>query len=172
MTSSQWTGSNAQSPDLDRRRRLPDNSGSMITYKTGTDVVDWMSLLELYCETGGVIGLARAGDLPRIRQAFLNSYRVVTAWDGDRIVGAGRMISDGQCYGWIHDMAVRPDWQRQGVGRGVMNALHEGNEHLLIGLTSSFDAVEFYSKLGFKKHKTAMAKYPGKSDYLEQSGRD
>jgi len=42
----------------------------------------------------------------------------------------------------------------------------KGNENLLIGLTSSFEAVDFYTKLGFNKHKTAMAKYPGRSDYL------
>lgn len=139
----------------------------MITYKTGTDVIDWDSLMQLYCETDGVIGLARAGNLPEIKEAFLNSYRVVTAWDKDRIVGAGRMISDGVCYGWIHDMAVLPDLQKQGVGKGIMAALLDGNEKLLIGLTSSFDAAEFYRKLGFKKHKTAHAKYPGKSVYLE-----
>lgn len=139
----------------------------MITYKTGTDVIDWESLMQLYCETDGVIGLARAGKLTEIKEAFFNSYRVVTAWDEDRIVGAGRMLSDGVCYGWIHDMAVLPDLQKHGLGRGIMAALVDGNGRLLIGLTSSFDAVAFYRKLGFKKHKTAHAKYPGESVYLE-----
>ena len=139
----------------------------MIEYKTGTDVIDWESLLQLYVETDGVIGLARAGNLSKIKEAFLHSYRIVTAWDGDRIIGAGRLISDGECYGWIHDMAVRPDCQKTGVGRGIMEHLLDENESLLIGLTSAFDAVEFYHKQGFKKHKTAMAKYPGESIYLE-----
>ena len=139
----------------------------MITYKTGIDVIGWDSLMQLYCETDGVIGLARAGNLPKIKEAFLNSYRVVTAWDRDRIVGAGRMISDGVCYGWIHDMAVLPDLQNHGIGKGIVKELLNENEGLLIGLTSSFDAVEFYRKLGFKKHKTAHAKYPGESVYLE-----
>jgi len=139
----------------------------MVTYKTGPDAIDWNSLVQLYDETDGVIGLGRARNLERIKEAFLNSYRVVTAWDQDRIVGAGRMISDGVCYGWIHDMAVLPDLQKQRIGGGIMEALLDGNGHLLIGLTSSFDAVGFYQKLGFKKHKTAHAKYPGDSIYLE-----
>lgn len=139
----------------------------MIEYKTGIDVINWGSLLQLYVETDGVIGLARAGNLSGIKEAFLNSYKIVTAWDGDKIVGAGRMISDGKCYGWIHDMAVLPDRQKTGIGRGIVKHLLNGDEGLLIGLTSAFDAVEFYSKQGFKKHKTAMAKYPGKSTYLE-----
>jgi len=71
------------------------------------------------------------------------------------------------CYGWIHDMAVLPDRQKTGIGKQVVVELLHGNEGLLIGLTSAFDAVEFYHKQGFKKHKTAMAKYPGKSIYLE-----
>jgi aralkylamine N-acetyltransferase len=139
----------------------------VIEYRTGIDVINWASLIQLYVETDGVIGLARVGNLDRIKEAFLNSYRIVTAWDGDVIVGAGRLISDGTCYGWIHDMAVLPNRQKTGIGRGIVKHLLDGNEDLLIGLTSAFGAVEFYQKLGFKKHKTAMAKYPGTSTYLE-----
>lgn len=138
-----------------------------VVYKTGIDVLDWVSLVDLYSETDGVIGLARRGEVERIKRAFLASYKVVTAWEGNRIVGAGRMISDGQCYGWIHDVAVRPSLQGLGIGKGVMDALLDGDEKLLVGLTSSFAAVDFYTKIGFKKHKTAMAKYPGNSSYLE-----
>ncbi len=139
----------------------------MIEYKTGLDVIDWNSLLQLYKEVDGVIGLARVGDFDRIKRSFNNTYKIVTAWDGDKIVGAGRLVSDGECYGWIHDIGVHPEYHRRDIGQGVMNELMNGNEHLLFGLTSSFEAVGFYQKLGFRKHKTAMAKYPGKSAYLE-----
>ena len=138
----------------------------MITYKTGFDQIDWDSLLKLYTLTDGVIGLARKKEHERIQRAFANSYKIVTAWQEQDIVGAGRMISDGECYGWVHDVAVHPDYRRQNIGRRIMeHLLHD--EKLLIGLTSSFEAVEFYDALGFKKHKTAMAKYPGASPYLE-----
>ncbi|MCH4888026.1 GNAT family N-acetyltransferase [Acidaminobacter sp. JC074] len=138
----------------------------MIEYKLGTKDIDWTSLVDMYTEVDGVIGLARAGQADKIKKAFLNTYKVVTAWDNKTIVGAGRMISDGECYGWIHDIGVRPSYQKKGIGKGIMDHLMEG-EHLLFGLTSSFVAEEFYDKLGFKKHKTAMAKYPGPSTYLE-----
>ena len=139
----------------------------MIEYKTGLSVIDWDSLIQMYKELDLVIGLARAGKIKKIKRAFNNTFKIVTAWDGDEIVGAGRLISDGECYGWIHDVGVHPKYQKKGVGRGIMNELMNGNEHLLFGLTSSFEAVEFYQELGFKKHKTALAKYPGKSTYLE-----
>jgi aralkylamine N-acetyltransferase len=140
----------------------------LIEFKIGIDVIDWNSLLQLYKEVDGVIGLARAGNINKIKTSFNSTYKIVTAWDADKIVGAGRLISDGECYGWIHDIGVHPKYQDKGIGQGIMCELMNGNEHLLFGLTSSFEAVEFYRKLGFKKHKTAMAKYPGNSAYLEE----
>jgi aralkylamine N-acetyltransferase len=139
----------------------------LIEYKTGFEGIDWNSLIDMYKEVDLVIGLARAGKVEKIKKSFKNTYKIITAWDDDQIVGAGRLLSDGECYGWIHDVGVHPNYQKRGIGRGIMNELMRGNEHLLIGLTSSFEAVEFYKKLDFKKHKTAMAKYPGESTYLE-----
>ena len=139
----------------------------MIEYKTGFEGIDWNSLIDMYKEVDLVIGLARAGKVEKIKKSFKNTYKIITAWDDDQIVGAGRLLSDGECYGCIHDVGVHPNYQKRGIGRGIMNELMRGNEHLLIGLTSSFEAVEFYKKLDFKKHKTAMAKYPGESTYLE-----
>jgi len=139
----------------------------MIEYKTGTDVINWESLVQLYFETDGVVGLGKEKNLIKIKEAFLKTYKVVTAWDGDRIIGAARLISDGVCYGWIHDVAVLPDLQKKGIGRNIMSELMKGNESLLFGLTSAFNGEKFYYKLGFKRHKTALAKYPCKSIYLE-----
>ncbi len=140
----------------------------MITYKTGLENMDWEQLVELYYELDLVIGLGRKRNIDRIKTAFHNSYKVVTAWDSSKLVGAGRMISDGYCYGWIHDVGVLKEYQKQDIGKGVMNELMNEKEPILFGLTSSFEAVGFYTKLGLKKHKTAMAKYPGKSTYLEE----
>ena len=138
----------------------------MITYKTEISPLDWENLVDLYDETDMCIGLGRKRETEKIRRAFQNSYRIVTAWDGGKIVGAGRMISDGECYAWLHDIAVILSYRKQNIGRTIVEKLLEGNENLLIGLTSSFEAVDFYAKLGFLKHKTAMAKYPSHSDYL------
>ncbi|MBN2655719.1 MAG: GNAT family N-acetyltransferase [Spirochaetales bacterium] len=64
------------------------------------------------------------------------------------------------------DAAVLESYRKKGIGRHIIEELIAGNEGLLIGLTSSFEAVDFYAGLGFNKHRTAMAKYPGPSDYL------
>lgn len=138
----------------------------MIIYKTDIKDMDWIKLTDMYDETNMCIGLGRARETEKIRRAYEKSHAFVTAWDNDICIGAARMISDGECYGWVHDVAVLESYRKQGIGRIIMEKLLEDNKHLLIGLTSSFEAVEFYSKLGFNKHKTAMAMYPGRSDYL------
>ena len=138
----------------------------MIVYKTSLEDHEWEKLVDHYCETGMCLGLGKEHETEKIRRAFTNSYCYITAWDSDVIVGARRMLSDGECYGWVHDMSVLSTYRKQGIGRSIVEKLYEGNQGLLIGLTSSFEAVDFYSKLGFNKHKTAMAKYPRHSDYL------
>jgi GNAT superfamily N-acetyltransferase len=140
----------------------------MFVFKTALGEHEWDRLVDHYFETGMCLGLGRERETEKIRRAFTNSYRYVTAWEADIIIGAGRMISDGECYGWIHDMSVLASCRKQGIGRLIVEKLLEGNEGLLVGLTSSFEAVDFYTKLGFKKHKTAMAKYPRHSDYLHE----
>jgi ribosomal protein S18 acetylase RimI-like enzyme len=138
----------------------------MIIYKSQLTDEELELLVDLYDKTDMCIGLGRKRETEKIKRAFLKSHKYVTAWESGVIIGAGRMISDGECYGWIHDIAVLNDYRKQGIGKEIVLKLQEDNEALLIGLTSSFEAIDFYSKLGFYKHKTAMAKYPGKSDYL------
>ena len=140
----------------------------MVQYKTGTDGIDWEALGDLYEKVGLVAQFGKKRDLEKIRQAFQNSYKVVTAWKSVKLVGAGRLISDGLCYGTVYDVGVLESCRREGVGKGIMEALLKGNEHLLVYLTSTFSNEDFYRKLGFKKHKTAYAKYPHESEYLEQ----
>ncbi len=106
-----------------------------------------------------------------INQAFKASFAVVTAWSDERVVGCGRMISDGQMYSGIFDVVIDPEFQKQGLGRQIMERLIQKAPHTCIHLTSTFGNEEFYQKIGFKFHKTALALYPGKmseSPYLEQ----
>ena len=138
----------------------------MIEFKYKIGENDWEKLVDFYDETDMFIGLGRMRETGKIRRACEKSFRYVTAWDSGRIVGAGRMISDGECYGWIHDVAVLSAYRNRGIGRSIIQKLLEGNQNLLVGLTSSFEAVDFYTKLGFHKHRTGMAKDPGRSDYL------
>ena len=108
----------------------------------------------------------------KVERAFKNSFAVVSCWKNDQLIGIGRMISDGEMYAGIFDVVVDPEFQKMGVGKAIMNALISKVPQACIHLTSTFGNEEFYRKLGFKKHKTAMALYPEKnqnSPYLEQA---
>ena len=104
-----------------------------------------------------------------VSAAFAASFAVVSAWQGDRLVGFGRMISDGHMYSSIFDVVIDPDYQNLGYGKKIMQMLIAKAPHTCIHLTSTFGNDLFYRKLGFRKHKTAMALYPkalAKSPYL------
>jgi ribosomal protein S18 acetylase RimI-like enzyme len=138
----------------------------MITYSEGIDCIDWLQLFHLYDVVGLVAGYGKKQDFTKIQSAFEHSYKVVTAWNSHILVGAARMISDGICYGMIFDVGVLPEYQKLGIGKGLVTEIQKGNGHLCIHLTSTFGNEDFYKKLGFKIHKTALAKYPYQSDYL------
>jgi predicted GNAT family acetyltransferase len=140
----------------------------MFEYKTGTDCIKWQQLSDLYKGIGGLVGdFGASGDRDSIKTAFVNSFKVVTAWDDSRLIGAARMVSDGICYGTIFDVAVLTEYRRRGVATNIMKVLLDGTENLSIHLTSAFGIEGLYKSLGFKRHKNAFAKYPHPSQYLE-----
>ncbi|MDR3543139.1 MAG: GNAT family N-acetyltransferase [Desulfosporosinus sp.] len=138
----------------------------MFNYKEDLDCINWRQLFHLYDTVGLVAGYGKKKDHDKIRDAFRQSYKVVTVWNNSNLIGAARMLSDGICYGMIFDVGVVPEYQKLGIGKGLMAELLKDNDHLCIHLTSTFGNEEFYKKLGFKRHKTAFAKYPFESDYL------
>lgn len=95
-------------------------------------------------------------DPAQYRVACRRSYACVFARDGGRIVGIGRLLSDGYVASAVFDMAVLPDYQRKGIGRRMMELLHEAvprSTHLLFAVPG---VENFYRKLGYYDCKTGM----------------
>jgi len=85
--------------------------------------------------------------------ALQNSWYTVSAWDGDRLAGLGRLISDGTCHALILDMIVLPAYQGRGIGGAILeNILSKCREHNLrdIQLFCAKGKIGFYEKYGFK----------------------
>ena len=55
--------------------------------------------------------------------ALAGSWAQCAAYIGDRLVGFGRVISDGVLHAFITEMIIAPDLQQQGIGRAVLDAL-------------------------------------------------
>ncbi len=94
-----------------------------------------------------------AAQQPQIlHQALLNSHYLVSAWDGEKLVGVGNAISDGFLVVYYPHLLVEPDYQSQGIGKRIITILRQRYEgfHMQI-LVADFQAIPFYEKCGFRK---------------------
>ena len=51
----------------------------MVIYKTGTECLDWLQIYHLYSQVGLVASLGKRKEFNKIKSAFINSFKVVTA---------------------------------------------------------------------------------------------
>ena len=77
-------------------------------------------LLELYADAGWT---AYTRDLDRLERAVRQSLAVYTAWDGDRLAGLIRAVGDGETILYVQDILVHTRYQRQGIGRALLERL-------------------------------------------------
>lgn len=79
-----------------------------------------------------------------------------TAWDGDRLVGVARSLTDFEYCCYLAELAVDFHYQRQGIGRELMRLTQSrlGPRALLI-LLAAPKAVDYYRPLGFDAHPSA-----------------
>ena len=75
------------------------------------------SIIALYCAAPWYRPI---DDLGRMRRMFEGSNVVLTAWDGDRLVGVLRGVTDGAYTTYVCDLAVHPDYQRSGIGHELL----------------------------------------------------
>jgi len=124
-----------------------------VDYRFTCESVRAPELEELYRATnlGG-----RAGE--KIRRAFLKSSVVCFAYDGTRLIGASRAITDGEYHGLIYDVAVLPEYQRHGIGRRMMDELLARLPVWRVMLVADRDAQGFYRSLGFQNYPDVMAR--------------
>lgn len=85
-------------------------------------------------------------------QAVRASWFVLGAYDGDTLVGFGRMTSDTIMHAMIYDLIVLPECQGKGIGSQILNRLVEHCEQAGICDIQLFSARgkrEFYEKRDF-----------------------
>jgi len=85
-------------------------------------------------------------------KALINSNSLITAWDGNRLVGLGNAISDGYLVVYYPHLLVHPDYQGKGIGKMIVDKFQKkyGNFHQQL-LTADGKAIDFYRKCGFEK---------------------
>lgn len=91
-----------------------------------------------------------------LEKALANTMYSVSVYDDDKIIGYGRIIGDGICFLYIHDVMVIPKYQNKKIGSQIMNKLLEkvnqikiDNPYVRVYLGASKGKEKFYEKFGF-----------------------
>tara|TARA_B100000683_G_C12400384_1_gene519480 strand:+ start:359 stop:802 length:444 start_codon:yes stop_codon:yes gene_type:complete len=119
-----------------------------------TTGVDWQTAASIFEKTE--LGVREAA---RLEQAFESSTLVCFAWNGEKLIGMGRALSDGVYQSVIYDLCILPEYQDNGLGRTMMQEILARLKTPSVILWSVPGKEGFYTKLGFHTMRTAMARF-------------
>ncbi|HFI0240274.1 GNAT family N-acetyltransferase [Streptococcus suis] len=120
----------------------------MITYKQNPQL-DFQAVLDLYASVDWTGYTSRP---EMLEKALEHSLLVLAAFDSDRLVGLLRAVGDGHSIVFIQDILVLPPYQRQGIGRHLLEqaVTHFPGIYQLHLLTDNTEKTRFFhEELGF-----------------------
>ncbi|MEL7536240.1 MAG: GNAT family N-acetyltransferase [Pseudomonadota bacterium] len=111
------------------------------------------SVLE-YCELRRVCGLSPK-TIEAAERGLPNSLYATTIRDQGKLIAMGRVVGDRGCNYEVVDIAVHPDYQRQGLGQQIMAAIMsfieaDAPESAYVSLIADHHSPALYSKFGFE----------------------
>jgi GNAT superfamily N-acetyltransferase len=96
------------------------------------------------------VGWSRAANEEELREV-LEAGQAVGAWDGERLVGFVRTLSDGHLAAYVEDVMVHQDYRRSGVGDRIMSRLlREIKRSANVSLFCERPVARFYERNGFR----------------------
>ena len=108
------------------------------------------------------------GGAPTLEQTELAMQHTifrVSAYDGEKVVAMARMIGDMGLNYYIKDVVVRPEYQKKGIGRMLINELMSyikkngiSGTSIFVELSAMPDIMPFYEKLGFDTNEAQRLK--------------
>lgn len=133
----------------------------MIQYRIGNDL-DLDQVIELY--RASTLGERRPiDDRERMRAMLAAANLVVTAWEGDMLVGISRSLTDFVYCTYLSDLAVRLSHQREGIGKELIRRTQAEAPNAMLILLAAPKAVDYYPHIGFTQHNSAWILRPGES---------
>ena len=94
-------------------------------------------------------------DEKRVAAMLHYANLLITAWDGEQLVGVARSVTDFAYCCYLSDLAVDEQYQKQGIGllliEHTKQALHPQAKIVLL-------SVDYYPHIGFTQHMSAWTK--------------
>ncbi|MGN1111357.1 MAG: GNAT family N-acetyltransferase [Oscillospiraceae bacterium] len=108
------------------------------------------------------------GDGPSLEQtelAMKHTLFRVSVYDKGEIIAMARMIGDLGLNYYIKDVVVRPEYQKKGIGKLLINELIKyirengiSGTDIFVELCAAPDKVPFYEKFGFEANEAQRLK--------------
>jgi predicted N-acetyltransferase YhbS len=136
----------------------------IIQYRDDADL-SVAAAIDLYNRSG--LGERRPVARPDIFEGMLrNANLTVTAWDGARLVGISRSLTDFTYVAYLADLAVDAQYQKSGIGRALITETRARvKPECMIVLLAAPLANDYYPKVGFEHNPRAwvMKGRPGEA---------
>jgi predicted N-acetyltransferase YhbS len=125
----------------------------VITYRLGNDL-DLDGFIDVYVDS--TLGERRpVGERERMRTMLEEANLVITAWDGDLMVGISRSVTDWVYCTYLADLAVRLSYQKLGIGKELVRRTRQETPQATVILLAAPKAVDYYPKIGMTQHNSA-----------------
>ncbi|MEM8525254.1 MAG: GNAT family N-acetyltransferase [Bacteroidota bacterium] len=123
----------------------------MISYQIENDlsVKEFKSVL-----IQSTLGERRPIDEPeRLSTMLKHANLIITARDGERLVGVARSLTDFCYCTYLSDLAIDQDYQRQGIGKELIRRTKLESPRANLILLAAPAAVSYYPKIGMAQHE-------------------
>ena len=90
-------------------------------------------------------------DLPRLEKMLQHADILITAWQGEQLIGVARALSDFSYCCYLSDLAVDRSHQHGGIGKALVDGVQAaiGTQSMLL-LLAAPEAQAYYPKIGFE----------------------
>ena len=126
----------------------------MITYRDNAKVTADQAI-DLYIRS--TLGERRPVHNVETFKAMLeNANLIITAWDGEKLIGISRSLTDFAYVAYLADLAVDQKYQKSGIGKQLIEETQArlGSECMIV-LLAAPKANEYYKHIGFEHNPRA-----------------
>jgi GNAT superfamily N-acetyltransferase len=95
-------------------------------------------------------------DMVRIQGMLDHANLIVSAWQGDKLVGIARSVTDFHFCCYLSDLAVSETIQASGIGKELIRRTFlELKSGCTLNLLAAPQAVDYYPRIGLTQHHSA-----------------